>query len=132
MKHLISKEICKSVIDEALKTGGDFAEVFVENTMKNLIEMVSGNVSANSGLLIQSSIGSSIFLSDYGNVLIESDSGDCVELNGNGFYYNDHDIALVDVHVDRIWDVLGTQVRYDYDPTSGALNIVPTYKPAGQ
>ena len=25
MKHLISKEICKSVIDEALKTGGDFA-----------------------------------------------------------------------------------------------------------
>lgn len=44
MKHLISKEICKSVIDEALKTGGDFAEVFVENTMKNLIEMVSGNV----------------------------------------------------------------------------------------
>ena len=50
MKQLISKEVCKLVIDEALKTGGDFAEVFVEDTLKNGIEMVSGkvtNINAN-------------------------------------------------------------------------------------
>ena len=30
MKELISKDICKVVIEEALKTGGDFAEVYAE------------------------------------------------------------------------------------------------------
>ena len=45
MKELISKDIAKIVIDEALKTGGDFAEVFAEDTVKSVIEMVSGKVS---------------------------------------------------------------------------------------
>ena len=50
MKELISKEICKEVIDSILKEGGDFVEVFVEDTFKNAIEMVSGkvtNISSN-------------------------------------------------------------------------------------
>ena len=44
MKELVSKEICKVVIEEALKTGGDFAEVYAEHTTNNNIEMISGKV----------------------------------------------------------------------------------------
>lgn len=46
---MIKKEICARVLKECLKTGGDFAEIFVENTTKNVLELTSGKVSnANS------------------------------------------------------------------------------------
>ncbi len=44
MRELISKELCKQVIDEGLKTGADFVEVFAEHTTDNRIEMVGGKV----------------------------------------------------------------------------------------
>lgn len=46
---MIKKEICAKVLKECLKTGGDFAEIFVENTAKNVLELTSGKVTnANS------------------------------------------------------------------------------------
>lgn len=44
MKEIISKEICAKVIEEGLKTGGDFVEVFAERNLENHIEMISGKV----------------------------------------------------------------------------------------
>ena len=44
MKELISKEICTKVIEEGLKTGGDFVEVFAEHTTSNRIELVGGKI----------------------------------------------------------------------------------------
>lgn len=41
---MIKKEICELVLKECLKTGGDFAEIFVEDTTKNGIELASGKV----------------------------------------------------------------------------------------
>lgn len=41
---MIKKELCELVLKECLKTGGDFAEIFVEDTTKNGIELASGKV----------------------------------------------------------------------------------------
>lgn len=41
---MLSKDIIKKVISVALSTGGDFAEVFVEDTIKNSLGLVSGKV----------------------------------------------------------------------------------------
>lgn len=41
---MLSKDLVKEVLSEALKTGGDFAEVFVEDTINNNISMVDGKV----------------------------------------------------------------------------------------
>lgn len=41
---MLSKDIIKQVLSKALSTGGDFAEVFVEDTINNNISMVQGKV----------------------------------------------------------------------------------------
>ena len=41
---MIKKEICQQVLEECLKTGGDFAEIFAEDTVKNTFEMTSGKM----------------------------------------------------------------------------------------
>ena len=41
---MIKKEICQQVLEECLKTGGDFAEIFAEDTEKNIMELTSGKV----------------------------------------------------------------------------------------
>lgn len=40
----ISKKIAEAVINTALSKGGDFAEIFCENTVRNNISMVNGHV----------------------------------------------------------------------------------------
>ncbi len=39
---MISKEVCQEALQQALKTGGDFAEIFCESTYNNAYEMTSG------------------------------------------------------------------------------------------
>lgn len=57
VKKLIKKEICKKVLDACLETGGDFAEIFAEDTTKNMIEMIGGEVTrANTNHLHGASI----------------------------------------------------------------------------
>jgi len=41
---MLAKELVYDVLTEALRTGGDFAEVFAENTKKNNVEMLNGVV----------------------------------------------------------------------------------------
>jgi microcin-processing peptidase 2. Unknown type peptidase. MEROPS family U62 len=41
---MLNKEILKDVLSAAMSTGGDFAEVFVEDRFNNSIEMVQGKV----------------------------------------------------------------------------------------
>ena len=41
---MLSKEVVENTIEAALSTGGDFAEIFAENTSKNSISMVNGKV----------------------------------------------------------------------------------------
>ena len=36
---MIKKEICQQVLEECLKTGGDFAEIFAEDTEKNIMDI---------------------------------------------------------------------------------------------
>ena len=48
---MISDKTAQLVIEKALSKGGDFAEIFCENTVRNSISMVNGKVdSAVSGL----------------------------------------------------------------------------------
>ena len=49
---MLDKRIAQEVIDCALSTGGDFAEIFYEDRLNNAVSMVSGKVeSVNSGRL---------------------------------------------------------------------------------
>lgn len=41
---MISKEVLQEVLSKALYTGGDFAEIFVEDTISNDINMINGKV----------------------------------------------------------------------------------------
>ena len=48
---LVNESTAKLVIEKALSKGGDFAEIFCENTVRNNISMVNGKVdSAISGI----------------------------------------------------------------------------------
>ena len=41
---MISREICQKVLQKALSTGGDYAEIFAENTTKYNVAMIAGKV----------------------------------------------------------------------------------------
>ena len=41
---MLKKEVAQAVIAEALKTGGDFAEIFLEDRQNNNLSMLSGKV----------------------------------------------------------------------------------------
>ncbi|MGM9588645.1 MAG: TldD/PmbA family protein [Faecousia sp.] len=43
---MISKEVCSRVLARALSTGGDYAEIFAENTINHSIHMISDAVDA--------------------------------------------------------------------------------------
>ena len=43
---MISREICEAVLRKALSTGGDYAEIFAENTLNHSIHMISDAVDA--------------------------------------------------------------------------------------
>ena len=43
---MISREICCRVLYKALSTGGDYAEIFAENTVNQSIHMISDAVEA--------------------------------------------------------------------------------------
>ena len=43
---MISREICQKVLQKALSTGGDYAEIFAENTNKYNVAMIAGKVDA--------------------------------------------------------------------------------------
>ena len=43
---MISREICAKVLEAAVSTGADYAEIFAENSMNHSINMVSGKVDA--------------------------------------------------------------------------------------
>lgn len=54
---MIDKQVCQEVLEEALKTGGDFAEIFAESTYNNYYEQTSEEVSkASSGHIYGASI----------------------------------------------------------------------------
>ena len=47
---MIKKDVCQEVLEAALKTGADFAEIFAESTFSSNYEMTSDKVTkANSG-----------------------------------------------------------------------------------
>jgi len=52
MKELLTKEICKLVIEEGLKTGADFVEVFAEHTIANRIEMANEKITKSTTNII--------------------------------------------------------------------------------
>ena len=41
---MISREICQRVLRAALSTGGDFAEIFAENTTNHSLSMIDSKV----------------------------------------------------------------------------------------
>ena len=41
---MIAKEICQNILELCLKTGGDFAEIFAEDTITNSIELTMGKI----------------------------------------------------------------------------------------
>jgi TldD protein len=41
---MLSKDILKEILNEALKTGGDFAEVYIEKSTLNSIQMTNGKI----------------------------------------------------------------------------------------
>ena len=43
---MISREICAKILEAAVSTGADYAEIFAENSMNHTISMVSGKVDA--------------------------------------------------------------------------------------
>lgn len=43
---MISKEICERVLRKAVSTGADYAELFAENTVQNVISMIANRVDA--------------------------------------------------------------------------------------
>ena len=43
---MISREVCSRVLQKALSTGGDYAEIFAENTINHSIHMISNAVDA--------------------------------------------------------------------------------------
>ena len=43
---MISREVCCRVLQKALSTGGDYAEIFAENTVNHSIHMISDSVDA--------------------------------------------------------------------------------------
>lgn len=43
---MITREICCRVLRRALSTGGDYAEIFAENTVNHSIHMISDRVDA--------------------------------------------------------------------------------------
>ena len=45
---MLSKDLCIKVLEESLKTGGDFAEIYAEDTCDDSLEMMSGEVSNKS------------------------------------------------------------------------------------
>ena len=44
MKNMIDIKICQKVLEKCLTTGGDFAEIFAEETTTNSLNMVSGEL----------------------------------------------------------------------------------------
>ena len=49
---MISREICKKVLQKAVSTGGDYAEIFAENTTKYNIAMIADKVDSISDAVI--------------------------------------------------------------------------------
>ena len=43
---MISREICQRVLQKAVSTGADYAEIFAENTVNHAINMISSKVEA--------------------------------------------------------------------------------------
>ena len=41
---MLKQDVAQAVLAEALKTGGDFAEIFLEDRLNNSISMLSGRV----------------------------------------------------------------------------------------
>ena len=41
---MLKQDVAQAVLAEALKTGGDFAEIFLEDRLNNSISMLSGKV----------------------------------------------------------------------------------------
>ncbi len=49
---MLNQQVAQAVIEEALKTGGDFAEIFLEDRLNNVLTMCSGKIeTVNSGRL---------------------------------------------------------------------------------
>ena len=46
---MVSKEVCREILDAALKTGGDFAELFVESSYYNNFELTAGKITKANG-----------------------------------------------------------------------------------
>ena len=44
IKNMIDIKICQKVLEECVSTGGDFAELFAEETTNNAFQMISGEV----------------------------------------------------------------------------------------
>lgn len=43
---MISREVCKRVLQKAVSTGADYAEIFAENTVNHNVHMIAGRVDA--------------------------------------------------------------------------------------
>ena len=43
---MIEREICQRVLQKAVSTGADYAEIFAENTVNHSINMISSKVDA--------------------------------------------------------------------------------------
>ncbi|MBQ8768455.1 MAG: TldD/PmbA family protein [Oscillospiraceae bacterium] len=49
---MISREICRKVLQKAVSTGGDYAEIFAENTIKYNVAMIANKVESISDAVI--------------------------------------------------------------------------------
>jgi len=49
---MISREICRKVLQKAVSTGGDYAEIFAENTIKYNVAMIASKVDAVNDVVI--------------------------------------------------------------------------------
>ena len=51
---MIEREICQRVLQKAVSTGADYAEIFAENTVNHTINMISSKVEAIKDTVIAS------------------------------------------------------------------------------
>ena len=49
---MISKEICSRVLQAAVSTGADYAEIFAENTVNHTISMIANRVEAINDVVV--------------------------------------------------------------------------------
>ena len=112
---MISREICSRVLQAAVATGADYAELFAENTLNHSIQMIASKVdSINDGVIAGADIlienldtlcvntGLDGIYSENGNITLETVSGAITAGEGYAAWKSDASNAVITVNGNEI------------------------------